>query len=179
MHRDLPVLAEFRAPWSRSLRYTTAVSFILLVAVMITGLLAFPRQLHIARLILVVVPLAVLLGTVPFAVRGYILTESCIEVRRLGWSSILPLAGLVSIAGVPEGLRGCVRIFGNGGLFAITGWFWNRKIGRFRAYATDPGRIVLLEYANRRKVVVTPHDVQHFIVRVKTLAKLSSAAAGL
>jgi len=179
MQRDLPILAEFAAPWSRSLRHTTVVSLVLLVGVMITGLFAGPRHLLLWRLTLVLVPLAVLLGTLPFMVRGYLLTESYIEVRRLGWCSTLPLAGLVSIAGVPEGLRGSVRIFGNGGLFAITGWFWNRKIGRFRAYATDPGRVVLLRYADGKRVVVTPHDVQHFIVRAKTLAKLRSAAAAL
>jgi len=179
MQHDLPVLAEFAAPWSPSVRYTTVVSSALLVALTITGLFADARHSLLWRAALVVVPLAVLLGTLPFTVRVYLLTERYIEVRRLGWYSILPLAGLVSITGVPEGLRGSVRIFGNGGLFAITGWFWNRKIGRFRAYATDPGRVVLLRYTDGKQVVVTPHDVQHFIVRAKTLAKLSGAGAGL
>ena len=49
-------------------------------------------------------------------------------------------------------------------------------MGRFRAYATDPGRAVLLRYREGRKVLVTPHDVQHFIVRVRTLANLANAA---
>jgi hypothetical protein len=107
-------------------------------------------------------------------VRGYVLTEKQIEVRRLGWSTVLPLAGLVAVTGEPEGLRGSVRLFGNGGLFGISGWCWNRRIGRFRAYATDPGRVVLLRYRDGNKVVVTPHDVQHFIVRVRTLANMDS-----
>jgi hypothetical protein len=58
----------------------------------------------------------------------------------------------------------------------MAGWFWNRRIGRFRAYATDPGRVVLLRYADGKNVVVTPDDVQHFIVRAKTLAKVAGAA---
>jgi hypothetical protein len=33
--------------------------------------------------------------------------------------------------------------------------------------------VVLLRYRDGRKVVVTPDDVQHFIVRVRTLAKVS------
>jgi len=32
---------------------------------------------------------------------------------------------------------------------------------------------VLLRYRDGRKVLVTPHDVQHFIVRVRNLAGLS------
>jgi len=168
------VLAEFSAPWSRSLRLATVGSVAVLLVVMLAGLFMGPRQLPLWRAAMVGVPALVLLGALPFMVRGYVLTEEQIEVRRLGWSTVLPLAGLVAVTGEPEGLRGSMRLFGNGGLFGISGWFWNRRIGRFRAYATDPGRVVLLRYRDGKKVVVTPHDVQHFIVRVRTLAKMSS-----
>ena len=167
------VLAEFSAPWSRSLRLSTLGSVAVLLVVMLAGLLIGPRQLPLWRVAIVGVPALVLLSALPFMVRGYVLTEKQIEVRRLGWSTVLPLAGLVAVTGKPEGLRGSLRLFGNGGLFAFSGWFWNRRIGRFRAYATDPDRVVLLAYRDGRKVVVTPHDVQHFIVRVRTLAKVS------
>jgi hypothetical protein len=167
------VLAEFSAPWSRSVRLATATSIAVLLGVLMAGLLAAPRLLP-WRVAAVSLPLVVVLGALPFMVRGYVLTESHIEVQRLGWSTVLPLAGLVAVTGEPEGLRGSLRLFGNGGLFAISGWFWNRRIGRFRAYATDPGRVVLLKYRDGRKVVVTPHDVQHFIVRVRTLAKIAN-----
>jgi Bacterial PH domain len=172
-----PILAEFSAPWSRSLRVATTVSVALLLTVMVAGILIGPRQLLMWRLAMVGAPLAVLLGTLPFMVRGYVLTEGYIEVRRLGWSSVLPLAGLVAVKSEPEGLRGTLRLFGNGGLFAINGWFWNRRIGRFRAYATDPARAVLLRYRDGSKVMVTPHDVQHFVVRVRSLAKMSEGGS--
>jgi len=170
------LLAEFSAPWSRSVRVATVASVAGLSVMVLAGLFAGPQQLAVWRGALVGVPLVVLLATLPFMVRGYVLTERHIEVRRLGWRSLLPLAGLVAVTGEPEGLSGSVRLFGNGGLFGISGWFWNRRIGRFRAYATDPGRVVLLRYRDGSQVVVTPHDVQHFIVRVKTLAKMSSEA---
>jgi len=167
------VIAEFPAPWSRSLYFVTTLSVSILLVVILVGLTMGPRQLPLWRAAMVGVPLVVLLSALPFMVRGYVLTDQHIEVRRLGWRTTLPLAGLVAVSGVPEGLRGSVRLFGNGGLFGITGWFWNRRIGRFRAYATDPGRVVLLRYRDGRKVVLTPHDVQHFIVRVRTLAKVA------
>lgn len=156
------------------MRLATAGAVAVLVAVMLAGLLFGPRQLPIWRITTVAVPLAVLLGALAFMVRGYSLTEKHIDVRRSGWSTTLPLAGLVAVTGEPEGLRGSLRLFGNGGLFGISGWFWNRRLGLFRAYATDPGRVVLLRYRDGKKVVVTPHDVQHFIVRVRTLARLNS-----
>jgi len=173
------VHAEFSAPWSRSLRLTTAVSVAVLLGVTLAGLLLGPRQLLLWRLAMLGVPLMVLLGALPFMVRGYVLTETHLEVRRLGWRTVLPLAGLVTVTGEPQGLRGSLRLFGNGGLFGISGWFWNRRIGRFRAYATDPERVVLLRYGDGKKVVVTPHDVQHFIVRARALANINPAGRSL
>jgi hypothetical protein len=168
-----PVVAEFAAPWSASLRLVTSAAAVVLVAVTFTGLLLVPPQFAVARMAAVGVPLLVLLGALPFMVRGYVLTQSDVEVRRLGWRTALPLMGLVAVTGEPDALRGSVRLFGNGGLFAISGWFWNRRIGRFRAYATDPERAVLLRYRDGRRVLLTPHDVQHFIVRVRTQARLT------
>ena len=99
------VLAEFSAPWSRSLRVATAASVTILLLVALAGQFTGPRQLLLWRVAMVGVPVTVLLGSLPFMVRGYVLTETHIEVRRLGWSTLLPLAGLVAVTGEPEGLR--------------------------------------------------------------------------
>jgi len=170
------VLAEFPAPWGRSLRLATTLSVALLLTIVLMGLVLGARQPLPLRIVIVAVPLAVLLGALMFTVRGYLLTESGIEVRRLGWCTTLPYANLAAVTGEPDGLRGSLRLFGNGGLFAISGWFWSRRIGRFRAYATDPQRAVLLRYRDGSKVVVTPHDVQHFIVRVRGLANITGGS---
>jgi hypothetical protein len=166
------VVAEFDAPWARSVRLLSVGSVVVLLLLMLIGLLLGPRQSWVWRLATVGAPLAILCGGLLFMVRGYVLTDSHIEVRRLRWATLLPLAGLDAVTGEPQGLRGSLRLFGNGGLFAISGWFWNRRIGRFRAYATDPQRAVLLRYRDGAKVVLTPHDVQHFIVQVRRLAHL-------
>jgi len=166
------ILARFSAPWGRPLRLTTAGTVTVLLVVLLTGVFTGPRNLPLWRLAMIGLPLVVLLAPIPFMVRGYLLTATHIQVRRLGWSTLLPLAGLTAVSGEPEGFRGSLRLAGNGGLFAITGWFWNRRLGRFRAYATDPSRAVLLRYQDGKNIVVTPDDVQHFIVRVRTLAKM-------
>ena len=56
--------------------------------------------------------------------------------------------------------------------FSFSGEFWNRRLGRFRALATDPQRAVVLRYS-RRTVVITPHDPQQFIMRARTVLKTS------
>ena len=158
-------VARFSAPWSRSLRVLTTAAVALLLALVLIGVLVGPRQSWVWRMAMVGLPLVILVGSLLFMVRGYVLTESQIEVQRLGWSTVLPFAGLAAVSGEPQGLQGSLRLFGNGGLFGISGWFWNRRIGRFRAYATDPERAVLLRYRDGRKVL--------HIVRVRNLAGLS------
>jgi hypothetical protein len=56
-----------------------------------------------------------------------------------------------------------LRLWGNGGLFAATGWFWNSKYGKFRAYMTTsrPESMVMVETA-AGKVLITPDDLRAF-----------------
>ncbi len=62
----------------------------------------------------------------------------------------------------PDALRGSIRLFGNGGMFSFTGLFRSPKLGRYRAYVTDPARTVTLRFADR-VVVVSPSDPAAFV----------------
>jgi hypothetical protein len=115
----------------------------------------------------------ILVSALPFLVSGYVLTEHTLEIRRFGWTTTIPLDGLVKASGDVELLRGSLRVFGNGGLFSITGWFWNRRVGLYRAFATDLSRVVFLKFRDRRPVLITPHDTQHFLVRVGSLISMN------
>jgi hypothetical protein len=57
-----------------------------------------------------------------------------------------------------------IRIFGNGGLFAGTGIFWNRMYGLFRAYVTSARNsdMVLVE-THTRKILITPRNPGQFV----------------
>ena len=76
----------------------------------------------------------------------------------------------MSVEGNVDAMSGSLRLLGNGGLFSLTGFFWNRQLKLYRVYATDPSRAVILRYP-KRIVVITPHDPQHFIMRAGTLIK--------
>ena len=58
---------------------------------------------------------------------------------------------------ITESICGGVRLCGNGGLFAVTGWFWARKYGKFRMYSTSVNYkdLVMLE-ANNQKIMISP-----------------------
>jgi hypothetical protein len=159
---------EYGAPWGRQLRVTTIFSLGVLLTVAAFGLATGPRHLWIWRLAMVGAPLSMVLAALPFMVRGYTLTSRSLLVHRPGFDTVLPLEGLRGVRGVADEMGGSLRLFGNGGFCSITGWFWNRRLGRYRAFATDPSRAVLLEFAGR-KVLVTPHDPQAFIVQARKL----------
>ena len=95
-------VARFSAPWSRSLRVLTTAAVALLLALVLIGVLVGPRQSWVWRMAMVGLPLVILVGSLLFMVRGYVLTESQIEVQRLGWSTVLPFAGLAAVSGEPQ-----------------------------------------------------------------------------
>jgi hypothetical protein len=163
---------EFRAPWSRTVRNATVLSLIVLALPVLAVIFASTRPPLLVAVVLVILPSLIVAQTFASRVQGYTLTEDAVIVRRGVGSTRLPLAGLRSVTGDVDAMRGSVRVFGNGGLFAITGRFWNRKLGWYRAFATDPGRAVVLRYADRT-VVITPHDPQQFIMRAGTFIKVA------
>ncbi|MBN3039998.1 MAG: hypothetical protein JW867_02615 [Candidatus Omnitrophica bacterium] len=57
-----------------------------------------------------------------------------------------------------------IRLWGNGGLFAATGIYWNKKYGRFRAYLTSTNQkdIVMVE-TSQTKIFISPDNPAKFI----------------
>ncbi|MBT8358140.1 MAG: PH domain-containing protein [Deltaproteobacteria bacterium] len=57
-----------------------------------------------------------------------------------------------------------LRLWGNGGLFAGTGIFWNKKYGVFRAYVSTGERsnLILIE-TPQSKVILTPESPKEFL----------------
>jgi hypothetical protein len=158
---------EFGAPWSRSLKAASVFAVVTLALVATTGLLVMPERFMLARSMMVGVPLGVLTIAFLSVVSGYTLTATQLEIRRPLWNTVFPLVELLSVGGDAEVFKGALRLFGNGGIFSFTGFFWKRGLGCYRSFATDPARAVILKF-RARTIVVTPDDPQRFIVRVRT-----------
>ncbi len=67
-------------------------------------------------------------------------------------------------------MRGSLRLFGNGGMFSITGLYRNRALGNYRAFVTDLKKTVVLRFMkrNNRCFAGKPGKVRrgNFAVRV-------------
>lgn len=165
--------AQFAAPWGRLLKLVTLLASVILVGVAIIGLRDAPTAGLMWQLSLVGLPLFILIVSVFFMIRGYELSGRQLLVRRLGWQSRIDLAGLLSVVADPAAMAKSIRTFGNGGLFVFAGKFRNKKLGSYRAYATDPRLAVVLTFANR-KIVVTPHDPAAFVKQVSQNTTVSA-----
>jgi hypothetical protein len=155
--------AEFGAPWGTSLKLMTAVSAAILLGVASIPLFTGPSGNIFWILIMSVMPLSILFICLLFMIRGYVLTEDTLFVRRLLWNTRVPLSGLQS-ACVEDSqeFKGTIRTCGNGGMFCFAGWFWNKKLGSFRAFATNSKSIVVLRFPDKT-IVVTPLQPDKFI----------------
>lgn len=119
---------------------------------------------------------SVLVGGLVSIVRGYDVAAGEIRVRRLFGATRLPLAGLKSVEADAGATHGSLRLLGNGGFLSTTGWFWNRRLGRYRMFANDVSRAVVLDYGERR-VVVAPDDPIRFIREVRERAASTPRSA--
>jgi hypothetical protein len=155
---------SFGAPWSGLLKLMTALATALVLAIGVSLQYTSPR-LQPGGLSVRLAAIAIwglLLGTALFTVRGYRLTPAELLVQRLLWATRIPLQDLRAAWADPAAMKGSLRLFGNGGLFAISGVFSNGKLGRYRAFATEPKNSVVLKFA-WRTVVVTPDDPREFL----------------
>jgi hypothetical protein len=74
------------------------------------------------------------------------------------------LGPIVNCSRVPEKTPFTIRVWGNGGLFAGTGFYWNKLWGIFRAYVTTSQRsnLVLVETPTQ-KVLISPSGATELI----------------
>jgi hypothetical protein len=159
----------FDAPWGLSLKLITLFSTGILVGTAVVGLLNNFGDGMIWFIGMVVFPLAILMGAAIFMIRGYELTRDKLYIQRLGWKTPVNLHELQAVEIDPQAMKRSIRIFGNGGLFCFAGQFQNKKLGAYRAFATNPDLAVILRFTEK-VVVVTPDNPNKFMTQIKNMA---------
>ena len=156
-------MKRYNAPWCTGLIVVSTLFTVFMLGLSVSAWwYAFVKQPPIPLRWSALLPLVILFSGVLFTIRGYTITPDAILVHRLLWDTRLPRHGLESAILDPKALRWSLRTFGNGGVFSVSGFFWNKRLRSFRALLTDPKRAVILRYANRR-VVLSPDAPEEFI----------------
>jgi hypothetical protein len=118
-----------------------------------------------------------LLVSYAYSPRGYAIAERAIVVKRLVGDARIPLDAVREArAATPDDFRGCLRLWGNGGLFGYYGLFRTSKLGKSTWYVTSKKRAVIVVTA-AKTVVLSPDDVDGFLAAVRAAAPMTSVNA--
>lgn len=162
---------RFGAPWGTMLSIATPIGIVVLLGLPIAMALVPPQGAASPLVVAItaVVDIAVIAVGMLFVIRGYRLDDRGLHVERLLWANRIPLTTLRRAWPDPEAMSKSLRLFGNSGFICIAGLFRNRKLGSYRAFATDRRRAVVLQ-TTERTVVVTPDEPQRFLSVIRAMA---------
>jgi hypothetical protein len=131
-----------------------SIVFVAVTAIMIVLFLVFRDKMWLMLVALVLV--LIVAWTYLRAPVGYELRDDTLIVRlRAGTKTFGPVA---RYGPVSEPVSFAVRLWGNGGLFAVTGHYRNKKYGHFQAYVTNLESLVLVETRDGKKIVISPSN---------------------
>lgn len=156
----------YQAPWGKSLIVVSSLFVVITVAFFLAAASKRPYITpgFVAQCAQWLLPIIVLC-CLPFMIRGYVITDDAILIRRLFWNTRLDRAGLKSAAVVPRAMNKSLRTCGNGGGFSFTGWYWSKPLGFYRAFVTDQDRTVVLRFEKKR-VVVSLGEPEDFVKKL-------------
>ncbi len=156
-------MKPYPAPWGKPLIVISALATVLCLGLTVFEWSTVTRPpLGLSAFWLGCLPLVLVLSCALFTIRGYGLTPDTLVIRRLFWSTRVPLAELESAEFLPGAMRGSIRTFGNGGFFSVTGLYWSRLLGSYRAFVTDLQRTVVLRFPGRT-LVLSPESPEEFV----------------
>jgi hypothetical protein len=153
----------FSAPYDRTTRIVSAAACgILLLAAVAT------HNFFVGCISLLLIAVAY-----AYSPRGYLLDGQSVVVRRWAGDVLLPLVGVREArAATPDDFRGCIRLWGSGGLFGYYGLFRTSKLGKCTWYVTDRSRAVVLITAGRT-ALFSPDEVSAFLAAVRAAAPVA------
>lgn len=105
------------------------------------------------------------------APRGYALNDVELLIDRKLKPIRIPLREITEVRALEDGLfRGSLRLMGTSGFYGCYGLFWNRKLGKFRAYATRTKDLLAVKTGNGL-FVLSPDDTKDFTASLNALLR--------
>jgi len=157
----------FSASYDSTAKVISAVVCLLVIAVA-----------WVVHMVFLAVLFPLLIGfTYAYSPRGYAISGGAIVVRRLIGDIRVPLADVREVrAGTPDDFTGCLRLWGNGGLFGYTGLFQTTKLGTCRWYVTNRSKAVIVA-TQSKTLVLSPDDVAGFMGAAGVTSNVSPSGA--
>lgn len=144
------------ADLSLSIKIVTSIVIIMMLGFFIASI--YQNVFLIAGFILFIISaLSYLFAPVSYELSG----NNLIVWMRWGRKEFGPV---INCSLITDKIPFTLRLWGNGGLFAGTGIFWNKSWGVFRAYVTSSKQsdYVLVDTV-KQKILISPEDTKSFI----------------
>lgn len=155
-------MRHFEARLSPFLRAYTAI---LIAVVAVATALSLLQGWSLLSLLLALLLCGVIL-TGLFSVRGYALDGRRLLIQRMGWSTGIELSDLAGATPAPGIINRSLSLWGTRGLFGVVGLAYQKGLGVYRAYVTDPSKTVLLRFRTGKPVVISPDSPDDFVATV-------------
>jgi hypothetical protein len=108
--------------------------------------------------------------------RSYSIQDRTIVVKRLIGNVRIALDGLCELRpATRDDLRGCIRLWGSGGLFGWYGLFRTSKLGKCTWYVTNRSNAVVA-VTGGKTVVFSPDDTAGFMAEVQASVPIPQVA---
>lgn len=116
----------------------------------------------------VALALAVVIGLAyAYSPRDFEIRDDEFHIKRLIGDVVIPLTQLRFVRDATRAdFRGCVRLWGSGGLFGYYGLFWSKALGKSRWYVTDRSKAIVVTDGSQT-VLVSPEDRDGFVAAIE------------
>jgi len=164
----LPSCTEFAASYDRATKIISAVACaVLLLAGVLTQ-----------SILVVCLSVLVVVLSYAYSPRGYTLAERSIIVKRLIGRVRIPLERVREARRTTsDDLRGCIRLWGSGGMFGYYGLFRTSKLKQCRWYVTDRRNTVVV-ITDEKTALFSPDDVDGFLAAIRAAAPVPEMPIG-
>ena len=162
-------MTQASAPMSPAIKVITGLVLVMIASMLLIAV-KFGALLWGSALLTAVTLFCYLYAPIAYELTGDQLTVQF----RLGQKVFQAVTGCSTLsARPPMGLR----LWGNGGLFAATGIFWNQAYGVYRAYVTSARyRDYVLVETRTQKVLISPENPAEFVKAWASSAPAASAS---
>lgn len=151
------------SPLSPSIIIITVLTSFILLGVPIYFLSNPPIPSSIEPLIFLLPSIWIL--SLSSRIKGYELSSNRFTVYRILWKNSFTLLSPLLAKRENGEAKISIRVFGNGGMFSASGYFWSRSLGIYRSFVTHPFRLVILKIG-KKTLVLSPDDPDLFIQSV-------------
>jgi|SRR5580692_12043191 hypothetical protein len=111
-----------------------------------------------------------------YSPRAYTISRQSVIVKRAIGKVRIPLDGIVEArVATEDDFRGCIRLFGNGGLFGYYGLFRTSKLGKCWWYVTNRSNAVVI-ITGAKTTVLSPDDTDGFLAAIRASSPIGIVA---